>query len=134
MKERFDRSKPHVNIGTIGGVDESKITLSRALLQVLKVEDSKVLLIDDFNIDIRDKELIKEAGQRLADIMRIDIEEAIKALITLNEATQERAEPIGDILSKCREIKMIADDLDNSLEQNDFINKKINKRKPKWQR
>ncbi|MDR1784438.1 MAG: hypothetical protein LBQ99_01705, partial [Endomicrobium sp.] len=26
-KERFDRSKPHVNIGTIGHVDHGKTTL-----------------------------------------------------------------------------------------------------------
>ena len=28
-KEKFDRSKPHVNIGTIGHVDHGKTTLNR---------------------------------------------------------------------------------------------------------
>ena len=34
-KEKFDRSKPHVNIGTIGHVDHGKTTLTAAITQVL---------------------------------------------------------------------------------------------------
>lgn len=34
-KEAFDRSKPHVNIGTIGHVDHGKTTLTAAITQVL---------------------------------------------------------------------------------------------------
>jgi elongation factor Tu len=34
-KEKFDRSKPHVNIGTIGHVDHGKTTLTAAVTQVL---------------------------------------------------------------------------------------------------
>ena len=30
-KENFDRSKPHVNIGTIGHVDHGKTTLTAAI-------------------------------------------------------------------------------------------------------
>ncbi|MFN5383002.1 MAG: GTP-binding protein, partial [Alphaproteobacteria bacterium] len=30
-KEKFDRSKPHVNIGTIGHVDHGKTTLTAAI-------------------------------------------------------------------------------------------------------
>ena len=30
-KEKFDRSKPHCNIGTIGHVDHGKTTLTKAL-------------------------------------------------------------------------------------------------------
>ena len=33
-KEKFDRSKPHVNIGTIGHVDHGKTTLTSLLLLV----------------------------------------------------------------------------------------------------
>ena len=34
-KENFDRSKPHVNIGTIGHVDHGKTTLTAAITMVL---------------------------------------------------------------------------------------------------
>ena len=34
-KEKFDRSKPHVNIGTLGHVDHGKTTLSAAIATVL---------------------------------------------------------------------------------------------------
>jgi len=34
-KEKFERSKPHVNVGTIGHVDHGKTTLTAALTRVL---------------------------------------------------------------------------------------------------
>ena len=34
-KENFDRSKPHLNIGTIGHVDHGKTTLTAAITSVL---------------------------------------------------------------------------------------------------
>jgi elongation factor Tu len=37
-KETFDRSKPHVNIGTIGHVDHGKTTLTAAITQVLSAD------------------------------------------------------------------------------------------------
>ena len=37
-KETFDRSKPHVNIGTIGHVDHGKTTLTAAITKVLSVD------------------------------------------------------------------------------------------------
>jgi len=34
-KAQFDRSKPHVNVGTIGHVDHGKTTLTAAITKVL---------------------------------------------------------------------------------------------------
>ncbi len=39
-KENFDRSKPHVNIGTIGHVDHGKTTLTAAITSVLSTQGS----------------------------------------------------------------------------------------------
>ncbi len=33
-KEKFERNKPHVNVGTIGHVDHGKTTLTAALTRV----------------------------------------------------------------------------------------------------
>ncbi len=35
MAEQFDRSKPHINVGTIGHVDHGKTTLTAAILKTL---------------------------------------------------------------------------------------------------
>ena len=40
-KEKFDRSKPHVNIGTIGHIDHGKTTLTAAITSVLAKHDPK---------------------------------------------------------------------------------------------
>src|SRR5512134_308067 len=41
-KEKFDRSKPHVNIGTIGHVDHGKTTLTAAITKVLAKKNPKI--------------------------------------------------------------------------------------------
>ena len=41
-KEKFDRSKPHVNIGTIGHIDHGKTTLTAAITKVLGKNNPKV--------------------------------------------------------------------------------------------
>ncbi|MEK9182989.1 MAG: elongation factor Tu [Patescibacteria group bacterium] len=41
MADKFERTKPHVNVGTIGHVDHGKTTLTAAILQVLKTHGFK---------------------------------------------------------------------------------------------
>jgi len=51
-KAKFDRSKAHVNIGTIGHVDHGKTTLTAAITKVLSETDgSKADFVDYANID-----------------------------------------------------------------------------------
>ncbi len=38
-KQKFDRSKPHVNVGTIGHIDHGKTTLTAAITRVLSKHD-----------------------------------------------------------------------------------------------
>ncbi|MDP7316685.1 MAG: GTP-binding protein, partial [SAR324 cluster bacterium] len=37
-REKFERSKPHVNVGTIGHVDHGKTTLTAAVTKVLAMK------------------------------------------------------------------------------------------------
>ncbi|MBQ8251203.1 MAG: elongation factor Tu [Alphaproteobacteria bacterium] len=49
-KEKFERSKPHCNIGTIGHVDHGKTTLTAAITKVL-AEKGGAAFVDYANID-----------------------------------------------------------------------------------
>jgi elongation factor Tu len=50
-KEKFDRSKPHVNIGTIGHIDHGKTTLTSAITMVLHKRDPKISVRSFDSID-----------------------------------------------------------------------------------
>ena len=50
-KEKFERTKPHINIGTIGHVDHGKTTLTAAITKTLQ-ETTKAFL---FSIDAKSK-------------------------------------------------------------------------------
>ncbi|MDM8212968.1 elongation factor Tu [Enterococcus hirae] len=54
-KEHYDRSKPHVNIGTIGHVDHGKTTLTAAITKVL-AEKGLAQVQDYANIDAAPEE------------------------------------------------------------------------------
>ena len=49
-KAKFDRSKPHVNIGTIGHVDHGKTTLTAAITKYLALKGDADFM-DYANID-----------------------------------------------------------------------------------
>jgi elongation factor Tu len=63
-KEKFDRSKPHVNVGTIGHIDHGKTTLTSAITQVLHKFDPKVAIRSFDSIDNAPEE--KERGITIA--------------------------------------------------------------------
>ncbi|MGA1869059.1 MAG: elongation factor Tu [bacterium] len=49
-KEKFERSKPHINIGTIGHVDHGKTTLTAAITQLLEKKGlAKYVPFDDID-------------------------------------------------------------------------------------
>lgn len=50
-KEKFNRSKPHLNIGTIGHVDHGKTTLTAAITKTLSKKSDLVSFVDYDQID-----------------------------------------------------------------------------------
>lgn len=64
MAEKFDRSKPHVNVGTIGHVDHGKTTLTAAILHVLNLAGQNVKMRKVDEIDSAPEE--KERGITIA--------------------------------------------------------------------
>jgi translation elongation factor EF-Tu-like GTPase len=64
-KETFDRSKPHVNIGTIGHVDHGKTTLQLLLQKFLLRKD-----LLQFAISLQLTMLLKKKNEVLQSIPR----------------------------------------------------------------
>ena len=63
-KEKFERTKPHVNIGTIGHVDHGKTTLTAAITAVLALQQQKKDFMDYDQIDNAPEE--RERGITIA--------------------------------------------------------------------
>src|SRR5213596_1341360 len=63
-KEKFDRTKPHVNVGTIGHIDHGKTTLTAAITKVLSKHNPKVQFVAFDEIDNAPEE--KERGITIA--------------------------------------------------------------------
>ncbi|MFC1757064.1 elongation factor Tu [Patescibacteria group bacterium] len=64
MAEKFERDKPHVNVGTIGHVDHGKTTLTAAILHILNLAGNKVKLEGVDEIDKAPEE--RERGITIA--------------------------------------------------------------------
>ena len=63
-KEKFDRTKPHVNVGTIGHIDHGKTTLTAAITKVLGKKDPKIAFRSFDSIDNAPEE--RERGITIA--------------------------------------------------------------------
>jgi len=63
-KEKFDRTKPHLNVGTIGHVDHGKTTLTAAITKVLAKTDKNISFRSFDSIDNAPEE--RERGITIA--------------------------------------------------------------------
>ncbi len=63
-KEKFDRTKPHVNVGTIGHIDHGKTTLTAAITKVLAKHNPKIQFRSFDSIDNAPEE--RERGITIA--------------------------------------------------------------------
>src|SRR6187549_3887899 len=63
-KAKFDRSKPHVNVGTIGHIDHGKTTLTAAITKVLHTKNKGIAVREYGSIDNAPEE--RERGITIA--------------------------------------------------------------------
>jgi elongation factor Tu len=63
-KQKFERTKPHVNVGTIGHIDHGKTTLTAAITKVLSEQGTGTKQYDFFDIDKAPEE--KQRGITIA--------------------------------------------------------------------
>ena len=67
-KEKFSRTKPHVNIGTIGHVDHGKTTLTAAITSVLaSMGGAKAFKYDEIDKAPEEKESSPLANVRASN-------------------------------------------------------------------
>jgi elongation factor Tu len=55
-KAKFERTKPHVNIGTIGHVDHGKTTLTAAITSIIKIWGATATKYDEIDKAPEEKE------------------------------------------------------------------------------
>lgn len=73
MAEKFDRSKPHLNVGTIGHVDHGKTTLTAAILKCLKAGGFKA---DQKGVDQIDNAPEEKARGITINVAHVEYESA----------------------------------------------------------
>ncbi|TSC94360.1 MAG: elongation factor Tu [Parcubacteria group bacterium Licking1014_1] len=73
MTEKFERSKPHVNVGTIGHVDHGKTTLSAAIMKISKLRGFRS---SDKNVDQIDASPEEKARGVTISITHLEFETA----------------------------------------------------------
>ena len=92
-KEKFERTKPHVNIGTIGHVDHGKTTLTAAITKVLsETEGCKADFTAFENIDKAPEE--RERGITIS-VSHVEYETAARHYAHGSDPRAHPARPSG---------------------------------------
>src|ERR1700687_1895445 len=67
-KQKFERSKPHLNVGTMGHIDHGKTTLTAAITKVLHDRNPKVMFTAFDQIDKAPEEKQREITINIAHV------------------------------------------------------------------
>ena len=119
-KEKYERTKPHVNIGTIGHVDHGKTTLTAAISKVLHEEYPDVNPEYDFNqIDSAPEEymgdVMGDINARRGSIQSMTDSTGVK-VIDAKVPLSEMFGYIGDLRSKTQGRAMFTMQMDSYAE------------------
>ena len=80
-KEKFERTKPHVNVGTIGHVDHGKTTLTAALTRALAIEGLKAQQEQIDRLQIENDSLRKNLASMQAQME--DLSATVQHLVSI---------------------------------------------------
>src|SRR2546421_46818 len=69
-KEKFERDKPHVNVGTIGHIDHGKTTLTAAITKTLSEKGNTEARTFDEIDKVDDEELIELVEEEVKDLLK----------------------------------------------------------------
>jgi translation elongation factor EF-Tu-like GTPase len=85
MADAFDRSKPHINVGTIGHVDHGKTTLTAAILTTLKAHEA-----DGYSASVKGVDEIDKAPEEKARGITISLRTQSTQLQSVTTHTSTR--------------------------------------------
>src|SRR5437016_9276688 len=102
-KRKFERTKPHVNIGTIGHIDHGKTTLTAAITKVDQVDDEELLYLVE--LEVRELLSAYEFPGDEIPVVRVSAlkalegdDEAKKQVLALMDAVDQYIpEPVRDV-------------------------------------
>ena len=77
-KAKFERNKPHCNIGTVGHVDHGKTTLTAAITKVLAEKEEQNLLLTIKLIKLLKKKSVELLFQQLT----LNMKQIIDTMLT----------------------------------------------------
>ena len=78
-KQKFERTKPHINIGTIGHVDHGKTTLTAAITKTLSLKGMLNSLIMQTSIRLQKKENVVSQSTQLT----LNMKQMLVTMLTL---------------------------------------------------
>ena len=87
-KEKFERTKPHCNVGTIGHIDHGKTTLTAAITKVLQKHNPKIVFRSFDSIDNAPEE--KARGITIATA-HVEYEKFARLLVSEGLVEREQA-------------------------------------------
>ena len=91
-KKKFERTKPHVNVGTIGHIDHGKTTLTAAITKVLSEKGTNTAVRDFASIDAAPEEYLGDVmgnlnsrRGRIESMSPLGNAQVVKASVPLSE-------------------------------------------------
>ena len=88
MADVFDRSKAHINVGTIGHVDHGKTTLTAAILTTLKSREA-----DGYSANVKDVGEIDKAPEEKARGITISLTQSTKLQTDTTHTSMRQVTP-----------------------------------------
>ena len=69
-KQKFDRSKEHVNIGTIGHVDHGKTTLTKSIKLQKQEKEVLLLILLTLSIQLKNVTMLTQTAQDMLTMLK----------------------------------------------------------------
>ena len=130
--ERFDRSKPHVNIGMIGHVDHAKTTLTAAITATLagNINILPMECVASPDHQISNREIFEKLlGESIVDSWEDkDVDHAAELFFNELDKTKDAIDELKESVFAIQEMMTPIEKIGNKIIKNTNFNEFLNKR------